>query len=572
MTRRVALRARRDTWGPRLPLLLLVIALLVQGGVALWLGRDGWFSGDLLRYYLERGGVPGGSEGLNEPHESHWQLMLVLVYLVMFKFVGLTSYLPYLLLTIAVHLALVTVLFFLLQRVGVRRWTALAACVVLLTYGAGSEAFLVEAPVALTVTMLLGAVAVHLLVRRDFSPRSAWLASLVLFVGVMTSIGGIVAAVWVGLAALSRGFGTTLRAVALPAAAFTTWYLLLGRKDGRVLLSGDDWLRIPETAWILLTTPFGDVWGGSGVGAAMLLAVVVVTLSRMKDQPVLASVALAGMVAAMAQAVLSSVAQIPYGLDQVTTSRYRYVVLVLLLPALALALDTLVDRVRDAAPGAHRRLALVPALIVLLGMVVHAGLGQHRTSVALERVGGETRSLLKGTYAAATAGEEQINDSVRGSYISGDDLMRLVETDTQGELPALKPTARDRLRAEGQYFVRVSDDDPVEVTAPARLESSSFDRPLSLRPGCRTYQAITGLPVITLVSYLEAGVTITSDAASATTRLSRPDDELDGDQVQWRVEPGEPTQIATTAQLAELEVAFDAGGEFSVCVPRPTAG
>jgi hypothetical protein len=567
-----ALRAHKDTLGPRLPLLLLLIALVAQGAVAVWLGRDGWFSGDVMRYYIERGGLPGGSEGLNDPHESHWQLTLIVIYLVMFKFVGLTTYLPYLLLTIAVHLLLVTVLFFLLQRLGIRRWTALVACVILLTYGAGSEAFLVEAPVALTATMLLGATALLLLVRQDFSTRSTWVGSLVLLVGVMTSIGGVVAAIWVGVAALSRGFGATARVVALPAVAFSTWYLVLGRSDGRVLLEGDDWLRIPETTWVLLTTPFDDLWGGSGIGPAVLLGVVVATLSRMKANPVLASVALAGLVAAMAQAVLSSVAQIPYGLDQVTTSRYRYVVLATMLPSLALALDALVDLVRDSVPDRQRRLALVPAMVVVVGMLVHAALGQHRTAQGLESVGGETLSLLEGTFAAASAGEKQINDAVRGSYISGDDLARLVEPDTEGELPALEPSARDRLRAEGQYFVRVSGEDFVEVAAPARLQSSSFDRSVSLRPGCQTYEANTGLPVITVRTYTEAGLTITSDASSVTTRLSRPEEDLVGEHVQWRVEPGEPTQIATTAQIAELEIAFDAGGEFTVCVPRPPAG
>ena len=48
--------------------------------------------------------------------------------------------------------------------------------------------------------------------------------------------------------------------------------------------------------------------------------------------------------------MVSAIAQLPYGIEQVTTSRYRYVVLLLLLPALALVLDALVDMVAGQPP------------------------------------------------------------------------------------------------------------------------------------------------------------------------------------------------------------------------------
>ena len=118
---------RRDGWRrrrPRLPgwhLVVLYLAVLVQGGVALWLGGRGWFSGDLIHYYVERGGAPGGSEGLMEPHSAHWQLTLIVIYLLLFKLVGLTTYLPYLAVTVVVHLALVLVMHRVLLRFGAGR-------------------------------------------------------------------------------------------------------------------------------------------------------------------------------------------------------------------------------------------------------------------------------------------------------------------------------------------------------------------------------------------------------------------------------------------------------------------
>ena len=116
---------------------MLYLAVLVQGAVALWLGSRGWFSGDLLRYYVERGGAPGASENLMEPHAAHWQLTLILVYLLLFKLIGLTTYVPYLALTVLVHLALVLVMHHLLRRLGAGRVAALLSALLLLTYGAG---------------------------------------------------------------------------------------------------------------------------------------------------------------------------------------------------------------------------------------------------------------------------------------------------------------------------------------------------------------------------------------------------------------------------------------------------
>ncbi len=261
-----------DSW-------VLLAALAVQGGVALWLGGRGWFSGDLLHYYVERGGAPGGTESLMAPHASHWQLTLVLVYLLPFKLVGLTAYWPYLALTVLVHLALVVVLHRLLRRLGAGRVAALVAALVLLTYGAGSEAFMVEAPVALTSSVLLGAVAMLVLVRRDLDGRACLVAGLLLLVAVTISLGGVVAAVWVGVFALSRGFVPLLRVVAVPAVAFLVWYAVWGRGSTRILLSREEVLQVPERR----PRPGRALRGrlrGWGAGPVLMLGVVVAIASR----------------------------------------------------------------------------------------------------------------------------------------------------------------------------------------------------------------------------------------------------------------------------------------------------
>lgn len=549
---------------PSWDLAVLYAAVLVQGGVALGLGSRGWFSGDLLRYYVERGGAPGDSENLMQPHAAHWQLTLILVYLLLFKLIGLTTYVPYLALTILVHLALVLVTHHLMRRVGAGRVAALVSALLLLTYGAGSEAFLVEAPVALTASVLLGAISILVLVRRDHDARSTVIAAVLLLVGVTVSLGGVVAAVWVGVFALGRGFWHMVRVVALPAAAFLAWYAVWGRSSSRILLSREEVLQVPEAAAALLAAPFDNISGGLGAGPALLVAMIVAATWRARERPLLVQLTVAGITAAVFHAVVSAVAQLPYGLDQVTTSRYRYVVLVLMLPGLALLLDAVASLVVERFDPAQRRPAVALGLVVVCLLGVHASLGQYRLSRGVAEIGELTRTHLAGTMVATEAGEKLLNDAVRGSYISGEDLARLAEPDVRPELPDLDPSEQDRLDAESNYFVAVTEDE-LELAPPAKVTTDSFDPEVRRRGGCRVHRATNSTPTLVLTSYLGAGFRFRGGAEQVTTTLSRPDDDRTSDPIQWRVTPGEWTYVATTAQLAELAVIFDGGGDYTIC-------
>lgn len=560
---RAAMRRPR-AYLPGWHVVVLHLAVVAQGGVALWLGGRGWFSGDLLHYYVERGGAPGGGESLMEPHAAHWQLTLVMVYLLMFKLIGLTTYVPYLALTVIVHLALVLVMHRLTIRLGAGRLAALLAALVLLTYGAGSEAFLVEAPVALTSSMLLGSLALLELVRRDHDVRSTIVASVLLLIGVTVSLGGVVAAVWVGVFALSRGFGHMVRVVALPAVAFLAWYAVWGRGSTRILLSSEEVLQVPESAATLLAAPFDNVTGGWGAGPVLLIAVLVAVAYRARARPLLSQATIAGFGAAIFHAVVSAVAQLPYGIDQVTTSRYRYVVLLLLLPGMALMLDALVAAVAAHVGGAQRGPAIAVAAVVVVLLGLHAGLGQYRIGQSVETIGELTRTHLAGTMLATASHEKLLTDAVRGSYISGKDLERLADPALRSELPDLDPSEQDRIDAESNYFVAVSGEE-VDLAPPAELDSDSFSPELTRQAGCRNYTATNGTPTLVMTSYLGAGLRFRGDATTVLTRLSRPDEDLTSDPVEWRTSPGDWTYVATTAQLAELSVTFDVGGTYTVC-------
>jgi hypothetical protein len=443
---------------------------------------------------------------------------------------------------------------------------ALACVVALLFFGSGSEAFLVEAPVALTGSLALGLVSILSLVERQFDARACWRVSILLLIGVMISVTGVVVAVWVGSFALAaRGASSMIRCVAAPAVAFVGWFIWLGHEGGRVDLTVEQWLRVPESSWLLFSTPLGDLFGVAALGAPLTLTLVVGALALRPRMPMLGSLALAGIVAALTQAALSTVANLPYGLDLVLTSRYRYVILVLLLPALALVVNTLAGRLlADVTPGS-RLLPATIALLLMAGVVVHGVLGQYRVGQFVAREGDEYRSLLRGTAASLYVGERLLRDSAKGSFASGEDLARLADVRVRDELVIREPSAEDRVAAEGAFFVSVSGGSK-GFPKPARVESSSFTAPVKDKGGCATYEATSSTPSLLLTTYDGAEVRVLSQSSHVTTRLQRGD--LSSDAVSVDVTPGEPVFVATSAQVAELEVTFDAAGTYTVCLPE----
>jgi hypothetical protein len=315
----------------------------------------------------------------------------------------------------------------------------------------------------------------------------------------------------------------------------------------------------------LLLTPFDDLLGGLGMGAALLLAVTLVVVAAPQDRPVLTVLSVAGFSAALLQGVFATLSQLPYGLDQVLTSRYRYLVLILLLPALAMTLERLVHVVRPRILPDHRLVLAVPVVAMAAGIVVNALYGQYQTMRGLEAVGDRAKELLSGTIVATSTGEKVINNAVRGSVFSGDDFERLAEPDVRDELPELEFSPEDRIAAESQFFVAVDGGDTIELGAPVSVSSDSFGPGQIRQDGCRVYEATNDTPTLTLESYVGAGVRVRGEAGTVLTSLSRPDVDLSSDPVAWDVTPGRWTRIGTTAQLAELDITFDSGGRYTFC-------
>lgn len=544
------------------PSLALSLVLLAQAAVALYFTRDAWFGADGLHFFAERSNLPGSSEGLFEPYAAHWVTLLDVTWRMLFELVGLRHFLPFVLLAVGSHLLVCWASYLLLVRVGQGPWVA-ALCVTLLaTAGTASEGYLFYAAVALTVPVGLGLLAVLLLEPPEGRSSRPVPASVLLVLGLMWSTVGLVAVVLVGSYVLGRrGLREALSVVAAPLVAFVIWYAATGHEAERIKASGAQLLLLPQFVYTLLAAPFNDLVPVAGAGPGMLMLVLLGMVTARSARAPARVLAWSGVLAAVANAVLVSVANLHLNLDLATRGRYQYVVLALLLPALCLAFSSAAAVVAPLlGPGGVVRAGLVA---VLLAMVVLQGLrGQYGHSQFLTAESERYRTLLRGTIAAVALDERMLTPEFPGSLLQAKDFVALAQPEARSSLPDWTTTPQERLDAESMFFVGV-ESESLNLGGPATMTSDSFTRPLSRTVGCRTYEATSATPSFRLTSFVGAQVSVTSDSPRVGTRLVR-DGETSATRT-WEVEPGTPLFIGTTAQVAELEVSFDAGGDFEVC-------
>jgi hypothetical protein len=554
-------RAARRRTG-MLPAAILALGILGQLVASLYWTRDGWLGVDGLYYISSRGGLTGEHTSIFAPYAGHWQPVLISMYLVLWWIFGLHSYLPYVLPAILTHLAICVLLYVILRRLGIGPWVALVPVWALLWFGVGGESWLMDAPFALTAPVALGLVAVYLLVRRPDAVWARWVACGLATLGLGISATGFVVVLLLGLFTLGAwGLRASLRVALLPAVVFVVWFLVSGRTGGRVHVSSDDLLSAPRNALSVLVLPLGDVVAISSAGAILTLAVVATTLLVRVDSAILRALAIAGIGAAAAQTCFSVVANADLGFESWSVGRYRYVVLVMLVPAFALSLDVAVRRARDVL-GPTRVAVAALAVLGLVAVTVNGIDTERGQADFAQAVSARFKTYMRGTMLATDLGERMLTTEVPGLYIRGQDMVRLADPEIRSELSIGKPDAEDRVQTENQMYVGVGPE-TFTMPAPAKLDSADFDRPLSQEFGCETYDAKSSTPFVTMSSFDGAQIAVTSHSHTIRTRLVR--EGLEPEPRAWAVTPGETVYIATSAELAELQVFFDAGGEFKIC-------
>lgn len=196
--------------------------ILFHYGAFHWFLRDEWI------FLADRGSSPFSD--LMEPHGgSHWVAVPRLIYLALWEMFGVTTYRPYQLCVVVLHLAVVVQLRVVMRRAGVSAWLATAAAAVLLLFGPGQQNIVWAFQVTFTGSLAFGLA--HLLLadhdgpigRRDLMGLGCGLLAIASSgVGITTTVAVAVAVLW------TRGWKPALLHTVPLAVIYLGWAQIFG--------------------------------------------------------------------------------------------------------------------------------------------------------------------------------------------------------------------------------------------------------------------------------------------------------------------------------------------------------
>lgn len=340
-------------------------------------GRAQWFFQDEWVFLAERDA--SSIHGLLDPHNEHWVTAPLVAYRLLWNVVGARRYEPYQALAIASHLLVVVLLHLLLRRrLAISPWVAVAASALVAFTGTGSENVVWAFQITFTGSLGAGLAAMLLADHPHPSPArrlATWACGLL---SLMCSGVGVVMVGVLGLALLARRGVRAAAAATLPVVAiYGAWHLAFasGSTD-----PGHDVGLIVRFVRIGLTHAVRGI-GPTAWAVYLLLALTAVggvlvvwdgrrSLATLRHRLAIPVAMGSGLVAFFV--LTGSTRAVTQGLAFATRGRYAYVALVLLVPAVALAVDTVVRRWPPAT---------VPVLVLLVaGIPANVGTIEARTS------------------------------------------------------------------------------------------------------------------------------------------------------------------------------------------------
>jgi hypothetical protein len=319
-----------------------VVAVGLGAVVLIVVARRQWFWQDDWAYLLWRDHLRSRSVGdwLMTPHNGHWVALPALHYGAARAWFGMSSYWPYVLPGVLLHLSAAWMTRTVAIRAGVTAWTATALTSILLVFGSGVE-FIAFAAIT-SWTLSLNAFLAQLLLI-DHDEPAVWRDATAAGVGVlgMASSGfglfyALGVAVWLGV----RGRFRTIAVVVGPQVlAVAAWWLRWGRDQAARRVPGPRSVA-PEFAVRGITAAFDALLGISAVtGVAMLATGIALVLgpSGRRERAFQCAV-----VATLATTYLGvGVQRAGFGIDSAAQGRYVAIGAFLLVPVVGLAVDQL---------------------------------------------------------------------------------------------------------------------------------------------------------------------------------------------------------------------------------------
>ncbi len=308
------------------------------------LARDQWFFGDDWAVI-----APSHDGELLIPHVGHLNLASGLLFPALRDWLGLGSYLPFLIPALLMHLAVAHLVWRILLRVGVLPWIATGLSVIVMFLGGGAENIFWAFQFGFMGAIALGLLAI-LLADRERMPIVALAAVAILapmFSG--TAIPVLVAAAVVAL--VRHGILKTVIAFGPAAVGYLAWYLAIAvhyPTPGAGIHSLADLGVSIVYAAAMYGGGLGRAlpWIGLGVlpaAAALVWFVVGVRRGIRSAQ----APAFAMAIGSAAFVVLTAYSRHSFGITAAATPRYAYLTIVLLLPAFGIMLTAIWARARQ---------------------------------------------------------------------------------------------------------------------------------------------------------------------------------------------------------------------------------
>jgi hypothetical protein len=300
-----------------------------------------WFWFDDWDFITQRGLIRS-QLGLWAPHNDHWSTLPVLAYRVLLTTFGMRSHLPFLLLLIALHLALAHVLWRMSLRVGASPLMATALVTVFAFLGAGAQDMVWSFQIGFVGSVLFGWLWLWAtdhdggFGRRDAAGWALGIASL-----MCSGIGVPMLMVVAVAVSLRRGLRAAALAVSAPVAAFAVWYALYGRLAARAApIDRSTVLAIGTYTFDGIENAFSTTVGFAGAGAVLAVALVwgLLRRDRSPGNGPSDAVALAGVVGVVLTYAFIGIGRSGLGAAQSDRTRYVYIAIALVLPAAALLL------------------------------------------------------------------------------------------------------------------------------------------------------------------------------------------------------------------------------------------
>jgi hypothetical protein len=322
-------------WLAHLASLVAAAVLVVKIDHWSWFWFDDWD-------FITARGLVHSQLGLWTPHNDHWSTLPILAYRVLLATFGMRSHLPFLLLLIAMHLALAHVLWRLSLRVGASPLMATALVTVFAFLGAGGQNLVWSFQIGFVGSVLFGWLWLWVtdhdggFGRRDAAGWVLGLASL-----MCSGIGVPMLMVVAVAVTLRRGVRAAALAVSAPVAAFAMWYVLYGRLAARAApIDRSTLLAVGTYTFDGIENAFSTTVGFAGAGAVVAVALVwgLLRRDRAPGRGPSDAIARAGVIGVVLTYAFIAVGRSGLGVAQSDRTRYVYIAIALVLPAAALLL------------------------------------------------------------------------------------------------------------------------------------------------------------------------------------------------------------------------------------------